>query len=402
MIDLKTYRQELNTELQHILQYWMEHTVDSQYGGFYGSVDNDNKAMGGSPKGIVLNARILWAFSAACNFSNNEKYLSIAERAYDYIRTHFVDEEYAGVYWCTSADGIMFNSRKQIYGIAFYLYGLSEYYLAVKDPTVLETAIGLFNLIEEKSFDRKRKGYFEAFARNWQALPDLRLSAKDANEKKTMNTHLHIIEAYANLYKAWPDSRLKQQIVQLLEVFDEYMIDGHTGHLTLFFDEDWKVKPDIISYGHDIEAGWLLQQCAEIIDEVYWIEKMKQHALPVTKAAMEGLDSDGGLWYEFDPHQNILVKEKHWWPQAEAMVGFFNAYQLTGDTVFLEHSINSWAFVKRYLLDKKNGEWFWGIMENGAVMQGEDKAGFWKCPYHNSRACMEIIKRIHILSVNPV
>ena len=399
MSDLKIYQQELTTELQNILQYWMQYTIDVQKGGFYGSVDNDNKPINGSSKGIVLNARILWAFSAAYNFTQDKKYLLMAARAHHYINQHFVDQEYAGVYWSVDADGVMLNGRKQIYGNAFCLYGLSEYYLAVNDPVVLETAIAFFGLIEDKSFDEKRKGYFEAFDRDWQPLNDLRLSPKDANEKKTMNTHLHIIEAYANLYRAWPDDLLKERIVQLLDVFDEYMIDEVSGHLILFFDEEWNAKPNVISYGHDIEAAWLLQQCAEMIGDTYRTNKMKQHALRITAAAMEGMDTDGSLWYEYEPQQKIMRKEKHWWPQAEAMVGFFNAYQLTGDSSFLEHSFNSWAFAKKYLLDKKSGEWFWGVKENTEVMATEDKAGFWKCPYHNSRACMEIIKRIHTLSI---
>jgi cellobiose epimerase len=394
MTDLTIYRQELNNELQNILQYWMEHTTDKQQGGFYGSVGNDNKINTGAPKGIVLNARILWTFSAAFNFTHRETYLPVAARAQRYLLDQFTDTEYGGVYWSVDAAGNMLNSRKQVYGLAFYLYGLSEYYMAAREPAVLKQAIALFHLIEEKSFDTKRKGYFEAFARDWQQLSDLRLSPKDANEKKTMNTHLHIIEAYANLYKIWPDALLKKRVIELLEVFDEYMIDKNSAHLVLFFDEDWQAKPGVISYGHDIEAGWLLQQCAEIIKDESWIHTMKQHAVNITKAAMEGLDADGGLWYEYEPAQKLLIKEKHWWPQAEAMVGFFNAYQVSGDSGFLRHSLNSWQFIKEYILDRENGEWFWGVKEDHTVMKGEDKAGFWKCPYHNSRACLEIMQRI--------
>lgn len=394
-MDVQTYRQELSDELQNILHYWTNNTVDNLHAGFYGSVDNENIPKAGAPKGVVLNARILWTFSAASNFLLDKKYLAIAARAYDYLLHFFTDKEYGGVFWSVDAEGSILNSRKQVYGLAFYLYGLSEYYLATNEKRILEQAIALFHLIEEKSFDKKGKGYFEAFARDWTALTDLRLSAKDANEKKTMNTHLHIIEAYANLYKAWPDELLKKRILQLLEVFDEYMIDRQSHHLILFFDEAWKAKPDVISYGHDIEAGWLLQQCAEVINDVYWIGRMKQQAIPVTNAAMEGLDSDGGLWYEYNPAQDKLTKEKHWWEQAEAMVGFYNAYQVSGERKFLDHSMAAWQFTKAHILDKSKGEWYWGIKEDYSRMPGEDKAGFWKCPYHNARACMEIIRRIN-------
>ncbi|MEO5593847.1 MAG: AGE family epimerase/isomerase [Chitinophagaceae bacterium] len=395
MIDLKKYSLELTAEFKNILQYWMTHTIDASLNGFYGSIDNDNIINKDAAKGLVLNARILWAFSAAYNFTHEKKYKAIAERAYLYLLNHFTDKEYGGVYWSVDAAGNMLSNRKQVYGHAFYLYGLSEYYQATQDPQVLEQAVQLFKLIEGKSFDKKGKGYFEAFARDWRPLPDLRLSEKDANEKKTMNTHLHIIEAYANLYKQWPDQLLRERIIQLLEVFNDYMIDKKTGHLLLFFDENWKEKPDVISYGHDIEAGWLLQQCAEIIDDTVWIEKMKAHAVEITKAAAEGIDTDGGLWYEYKPAESQLIKEKHWWPQAEAMLGFFNAWEITGNENYLQSSYGSWDFIKKYIRNKGRGEWVWGINEDHSVMSEKDKVGMWKCPYHNSRACLEIITRLN-------
>jgi len=341
-----------------------------------------------------LHARILWTFSAAFSHSLDQDYLPMAARAYDYLRAHFTDTVYGGLYWSLDAKGQPLNTRKQIYGLAFCLYGYSEWYKATRQAEVLEAAIDLFTLIEEKSFDTLNHGYREAFDHNWQPLADMRLSDKDANEQKTMNTHLHIIEAYANLYRHWPDALLRRRIVQLLEVFDEHMIDKQSGHLLLFFNDQWQVRPDVISYGHDIEAAWLLQQCAEAIDDAHWIERMRQHAVFITKAATEGLDKDGGLWYEFDPSSRQLVKEKHWWPQAEAMLGFYNAWDITNNDTYLQQSVNSWSFIKNYLLDLTRGEWVWGVKEDHSIMEGKDKAGFWKCPYHNARACMELIKRI--------
>ncbi|MEO5685027.1 MAG: AGE family epimerase/isomerase [Chitinophagaceae bacterium] len=393
MSDTKVYEAELAAELKQLLSFWMDHTVDHKQGGFYGSIDHNNIVNTTAAKGLVLNARILWSFAAAYNFTQDEKYLPVAERAHLYLLDHFIDEKYGGVYWSVDASGNPLNNRKQVYGLAFYLYGLSEYYQAVREPAVLQQSIDLFSLIEEKSFDIVQKGYYEAFGRDWQPLPDLRLSDKDANEKKTTNTHLHIIEAYANLYKQWPNELLRSRIVQLLEVFNAYMIDKKTGHLALFFDEYWKVKPDVISYGHDIEAAWLLQQCAAVINDTGWLNKMKKNALLITNAAMEGLDADGGLWYEYDPQHHLLIKEKHWWPQAEAMLGFYNAWQLTEQEIYLQASRNSWRFIKQYIRDK-NGEWIWGVQADYSVMENKDKIGFWKCPYHNSRACIEMLQRM--------
>jgi mannobiose 2-epimerase len=210
-----------------------------------------------------------------------------------------------------------------------------------------------------------------------------------------MNTHLHVLEAYTTLYTVWPDEGLRAQIVTLLHNFVDHIIDAETKHLILFFDEEWNAKSNTASYGHDIEATWLLLEAAEAIHHVELIEQLKFHCVQISEATLEGLDTDGGLWYEYEPAQNHLVKEKHWWPQAEAMVGFYNTYQITGDEKWLRLSIGSWEFVKQHILDKKKGEWFWGIYADGSVMTTEDKAGLWKCPYHNSRACLEVMRRLN-------
>lgn len=391
---LHQYKKELQEELNSILNYWIENTIDKINGGFFGKIDNANDAYTTAPKGAVLNARILWTFSAAYNFNKDEKYLSTATRAFEYLRDYIIDKKYGGVFWTVDANGNALDTKKQVYALAFCIYGLSEYYAASGNGDALSTTLSLYDAIETHSYDKINKGYYEAFARDWATTGDLRLSAKDANEKKTMNTHLHIIEAYANLHKVYPSSSLKNKIIELLELFDAYFVNKKTFHLKLFFNEAWHEKPDVISYGHDIEAAWLLQQCAEIIHHEEWINTYKKHAVKITDAATEGLDKDGGMWYEYEPSLQKLIKEKHWWPQAEAMVGFFNAWQITGHEKYLENSIKSWQFIKDYLIDKKNGEWFWGIKEDYSVMQNEDKAGLWKCPYHNSRACLEIMNRI--------
>ena len=219
------------------------------------------------------------------------------------------------------------------------------------------------------------------------------MSDKDANEKKTMNTHLHIVEAYANLYTVWKEETLLNDIVELLEVIDAHFINEETGHLKLFFDENWIENPDVISYGHDIEAAWLLLQCAEISGNEKLIARYKKHAIQLTDVTYEGIDIDGGLWYELDPNNNELIAEKHWWPQAELMIGFFNSFQLTGDKAYLDVVLKNWEFTKKYILDCKNGEWYWGVNADYSLIE-KDKAGFWKCPYHNGRACIEIINRI--------
>lgn len=390
--NLKQLETELQLELANILQYWMQHAVDEQYGGFYGKIDNANVVDIDAPKGLVLNARILWAFSAAYNHTKEKTYLPIAARAYQYLINHFLDKQYGGFYWSIDKNGSITDNKKQVYGIAFCLYGFSEFYKATNNDEALQHAKKCFTCIEQYSFDKKKGGYLEAFTRDWNSIDDLRLSAKDANEKKTMNTHLHVLEAYTNFYRIWKDEKLRNSIKLLLENFSDHIVNSNTGHLYLFFDEDWQVKGDIVSYGHDIEAAWLLLEAAEIINDDELMGNFKKLSVKMAVAAAKGLDIDGGLWYEKE--HDKLVDQKHSWPQAEALVGFFNAWQLTADKKYLYYVLNNWQFIQQYILDKENGEWFWGVNSDHSIMEGQDKAGFWKCPYHNTRACLEISKRI--------
>jgi len=391
---LLRYSNEVKDELSQILQWWEHHMIDDKQGGFFGSANNDNVSDKQADKGVVLNSRILWTFSSAYLFSKEKKHQALADRAFEYIVHQFADIDFGGVFWSVDAEGKMKDERKQIYGLAFCIYALAEYCKIANNDSALQLAKKLYQDIERYSFDKENGGYIEAFTRDWKNADDLRLSEKDDNERKTMNTHLHIVEAYANLYSVWPDNILKEKIISLLEIFDRHIIHKKNDHLHLFMEDNWNVRSTLISFGHDIEAGWLLLECAEVIDDGSLIGKYRQLAIKLTEAAAEGLDNtDGGLWYEYEPKTEKWEKEKHSWPQAEAMVGFFNAWQITGDEKYLRHSINSFEFIKKYLKDIPNGEWFWGIEENGNVMNKE-KAGFWKCPYHNARACMEIYKRI--------
>jgi cellobiose epimerase len=390
--DRSLYRDEVTSELRSILQYWMNTTQDEQQGGFFGRIDGEGRIYPDAPKGLVLNSRILWTFSAACRATGDPLYLPVARRAFDFLLRHFLDKENGGAWWSLSADGHPLDDRKQIYGLAFCLYGLSEFYLATGHGLALEQAIAQFRVIDQYSYDKKRMGYDEAFSRDWQSLTDLRLSDKDANLPRTMNTHLHLLEAYANLYRCWPDDLLRQRIRDLLDIFDRFIVDRPTGHLMLFFDENWKTRSGIVSYGHDIEAAWLLPDAAKVISDDLRIATARSLAMRLSEAAAEGLDSDGGLWYEKE--NDHLVREKHWWPQAEAMVGFLNAWQISGAPVWWQRSRDSWEFVKHAIRDIEGGEWFWGVQADHSPMPGQDKAGFWKCPYHNSRACLEIMRRL--------
>ena len=386
-------KNKAKTELINILDYWLKNTIDKENGGFIGEINHQNVINNNSEKGAVLNARILWSFSAAYAVEKNPEYLKTAKRAFQYIKDYFFDNEFGGIFWSLQADGKPKDTKNQIYAIAFVIYGLSEFYKIFKNEDALELAQSLFYKIELYSKDYKNKGYLEAFTRDWQEIEDLRLSEKDANEKKTMNTHLHIVEAYSNLYLIWPNPKLKDSIKEILEVIALYFINKYTWHLKLFFDENWKEKEDVISYGHDIEAAWLLQWCAEAIEDEVLIKNYQKYAVAFADATKEGLDADGGLWYEYEPKEQKLIAEKHWWPQAELWIGMINAWQLTQNEEFLDITEKNFEFVEKYIIDLKKGEWIWGVYADYSPIL-KDKAGFWKCPYHNSRACIELIKRL--------
>ncbi|WP_231490372.1 AGE family epimerase/isomerase [Pedobacter sp. Leaf170] len=387
---------EIEFELQAILHYWKQRSIDNEYGGFVGQIDESEQVISSADKGSVLNARILWSFSAAYLRTGSKEDLAVAERSYLYIKNHFIDYSFGGVYWTVDLKGDAKDKKKQIYAIAFTIYGLAAYFKASCDENALTLAKSLYADIEKYSYDKNELGYFEAFARDWTQLDDLRLSDKDANEKKTMNTHLHILEAYNLLYTLWPDEGLKHQIIKLLEVFRRHILKPD-GHLGLFFNEYWEPKSSAISYGHDIEASWLLLEAAEAIKEVELITEFKKLALEISTAAIEGIDKDA-MVYEFNPENDHLIAEKHWWVQAEALVGLYNAFQISKDERFLQHFNKIWNYTTTQIIDKTNGEWFWGRKEDGSLMAGEDKAGLWKCPYHNSRACLELLNRFQTIA----
>lgn len=391
--ELQLLKQELTSELTNILAYWTNHCVDLENGGYFGQINNLNEINKEAPKGLILHARTLWSFSAAYRQTAQSCYLEHADRAFNYLITSFRDKENEGMYWSVRADGQPLDTKKHAYALAFVIYGSSEYFLASGNIQSMQVAIELFKKLELYYWDPVDSGYIEARSANWDILEDVRLSDKDANEPKSMNTHLHILEAYTNLYRIWPDSLLKSKIIQLLWIFSNRIIAKYPAHLQLFFSMNWSVRSGIVSYGHNIEAAWLLLEAAEQVKNNVLINIFRQKTIRIAEATLTGLDKDGGLWYEADLSSGYFVREKHWWPQAEAMVGFYSAWQVSGDPVWLTRSRNSWDFIQRNLVDKVNGEWFWGIDASGKILN-KDKAGFWKCPYHNSRSCLEIIRRL--------
>lgn len=390
--DLRAVQRELQQELKDILAYWQRYAPDPR-GGFYGEVDYQNQPKPDAAKGIVLNSRILWTFSAALRHTHHDEYRPTAERAFAYLDHHFRDSQYGGVYWSVSPDGQPLVTTKQLYGQAFAVYGLSEYYRATGHEPALQFARGIYDAMVQHGYDQKRGGFHEAFARDWSEADDYILSKRTNHETKTMNTHLHILEAFTNLYRAKPDDGVRQQVRGLVDAFLDHIIDPATYRMNLFMDDDWRVRQTAISYGHDIEASWLLVESAEALHDPALIKRVKDVAVKMARAAQTGLQPDGGMTYEYDPKTGHQNTERSWWVMAEAMVGFMNAYQLTRDPKFLDQSLRSWTFIKQYILDRQRGEWFMGVGPDHRPT-GNAKISMWKCPYHNARACLEMLDRL--------
>ena len=387
-------KQTMKDVLEHnILSYWIDHVVDKENGGFYGRIDGDDQIHAQAEKGAVMNARILWAFSAAYRVLRNPAYLEAATRAKDYFLAHFVDKENGGVYWSVDYQGNPLDTKKQTYAIGFAIYGFSEYARATGDAEALEMAKRLYHDIETHAYDSESQGYIEALTCDWQPIADMRLSDKDENGSRTMNTHLHIIEPYTNLYRVWKDAALEKSIRNLLDIFTDKLLNPETHHLDLFFDDKWQGKRNVESYGHDIEASWLLHETALVLDDKTVLQKMEQVIRRIADAADEGLRPDGSMVYEHWKDTDEYDLQRQWWVQCENIIGHIDLYQYFGYEDSLEKAIQCWNFVQKNLIDVKNGEWHWAVLDDGTINLKDDKAGFWKCPYHNSRMCLELIER---------
>ena len=399
MIDSQEWAARFRRELtENILPFWMRHTVDREHGGFYGAVGCDLQVDREAPRAAVINARILWTFSAAARILGDPAYREAADWAYQYVRDRFWDDQYGGVYWMLDYQGHPVSDRKQIYAQAFAAYGMAEYFRATGCAEALERARQLYRLIEEKSGEPVHGGYLEARARDWSALDDLRLSEKDLNTPKSMNTHLHILEAYTNLLRVWPDAGLRASQKRLVELSMDRIVRG--SHFRLFFDNDWTPVSDHVSFGHDIEGSWLIQEAAEVLGDAALIERARDLAVRMAQAVYEeGLDADGSIFYEA-AGGHMVDPNKHWWAQAEAVVGFYNAWQVSSDERFRNAAYRAWEYIENKIVDRVHGEWHAKLRPDGRPWKASEDgdaclAGPWKCPYHNARVCYEMMERLH-------
>ena len=343
-------------------------------------------------EGVILNARYVWAFSAAYSALSRSEYLIAARDACDRFLVQYADPVNGGVYWNVAPDGTPSDDKKQLYAQGFAIYGLSEYYKVTNSQAALTAATALFRTVETHFADRENGGYIEALARDFSPLEDMSLSAHDINADKTMNSHLHLLEAYANLYGVWPDPSLKDAIVRLLDIICMRVM-APDGHLQLYFRRDWSVLPGAVSYGHDIETSWLLLECAFATRDIDVVSRVRPFAAALGCAGNEGLMPDGSMRYELLT-DGTFDDSRQWWVQAETVVGNLWLWKYHGDDAGADRALACWAYIRDHLVDRRGGEWYWAILPDGSPDLSQPKAGFWKCPYHNTRMCLEVLKNI--------
>jgi mannobiose 2-epimerase len=380
-----------------IMAFWIEHGPDARYGGFYGALDRKGNPSPYLPKGLVQQARFLWSFSAAFKLDPQPVYQEMAERAFRFLREHFYDPARLGWYYLVSAEGLPLNRQKHLYAQSFVIYGLSEYSLAFGDEEALRLALETFGVMDRFGHDGHWGGYWESFSEEWSPIsqhPDYGISG----DRKTMNTHIHLLESFTNLCRACRDVSVKSRLVELIDLCANTIIDAKRRCAFQFFERDWTPLASPASYGHDIELAWLLTEATHV-GGISNPSPMHEVSLLLARGvAGNGLDSQkGGVLHEGDQASRATGKQRVWWVQAEALVGFLNAYALSGDPTFLDafSNVEDWVFARQ--VDAKYGEWHNQITPGGRYRG--PKGSLWKTPYHTARACIELVRRLNELRV---
>lgn len=364
---------------------------DSEYGGFYGYMGYDLAIDKKAVKGCILNSRILWFFSNAFLTLGEDALLKEARHAFLFLKEHFLDREYGGVYWSLSYDGRPEDDTKHTYSQAFAIYALSSYYDASGDGEALEIARSLIRLVEDKC--RDEYGYLEAFTRDFHPEDNDKLSENGVMAEKTMNTLLHIFEAYMEFYRVTKEEQVADRLKYMLGLMADRIYNQELGRQEVFFDRTWNSLIDLYSYGHDIETAWLVDRGLKILDDRACTERLA----PITEAITENIYNraytDHSLANEAE--NGVVDTTRVWWVQAEAVVGFLNGYQKNPEkSEYLRAAEDIWGYIREYMIDKREGsEWFSGLDVDRKPL-GKPIADPWKCPYHNGRMCFEVIRRL--------
>ncbi len=374
---------------KNIIPFWRG-LKDEEYGGFYGymgyALGLDKKAV----KGCILNSRILWFFSNAYLVLKEEELLADAGHAFRFLKDYCVDKENGGVYWSLAFDGKPEDTTKHTYNQAFAIYALSSYYDASGDEEALSLAWELYEIIESRCKDEY--GYLEAFNVRFEPEDNDKLSENGVMAEKTMNTLLHVFEAYTELYRVTGEEKVADKLRYMMDLIADKVYNKEAGRQEVFFDRTWNSLIDLYSYGHDIETAWLVDRGLEVLDDKAYTEKLS----PITRTITENIYKRAYIDHSLvnEAENGVVDTTRVWWVQAEAVVGFLNGYQKAPEhREYLEAAKDIWDYIKTCVVDKRNGsEWFWSVDRDRKPIE-KPIVEPWKCPYHNGRMCFEVIKR---------
>lgn len=372
-----------------LIPFW-QGLKDEENGGFYGYLSYDLKLDKRAVKGCILNSRILWFFSNAYMLLGDSSLLESATHAYQFLKDYCVDNEFGGVFWSLAYDGTPEDTTKHTYNQAFSIYALASYYDASKNPEALEIAWKLYDLVESKCKDEY--GYLEAFTRNFEPEENDKLSENGVIAEKTMNTLLHVFEAYTELYRVTKEEKVAKQIRFMMDIIKDKVFNKEIGRQEVFFDKTWNSLINLYSYGHDIETAWLVDRGLEVLGDEAYTNMLS----PITKIITENIYNRAYIDHSLvnESENGVVDTTRVWWVQAEAVVGFLNGYQKQGNKKFLDASEDIWNYIKEYFIDKRNGsEWFWSVKEDHTPNE-KPIVEPWKCPYHNGRMCFEVLRRM--------
>lgn len=390
-------REEIRQHLtEKLIPFWRS-LRDDGHGGYYGYVGFDLAVDRQAEKGCILNSRILWFFANAYmalakEGITSEDLLEEARHAYRFLTEHCIDKKCGGIYWSMNYDGTPKDTTKHTYNQAFAIYALSSYYDASGDTQALNYAFSLFRLIEDKCTDER--GYLEAFTREFAPQSNEKLSENGVMAERTMNTLLHVFEAYTELYRVTGDADVRERLYWILDVFADKVYNPALRRQEVFFDGDYNSLIDLHSYGHDIETAWLIDRGVEVLGDEAYEKKMSVITRTLTEQIYQTAFDGHSLANECE--KGVVDEKRVWWVQAEAIVGFLNGCQKDeGQKKYLQAATAVWEYIKARLIDpRENSEWYWYVDRDGRPAEDEPIVEPWKCPYHNGRMCMEVMRRL--------
>lgn len=375
---------------QTIIPFWVK-LRDDTYGGYIGWVGHDLAANPKAEKGCILNSRILWFFSEAAALTGREDLRREADHAYAFLSQSCLDSVNGGVYWSLNYDGTPLDTTKHTYNQAFAIYALSAYYRLTGNSQALEQAMGLFHVIEDHCADAE--GYLEAFTVNWGPESNEKLSENGVMAAKTMNTLLHVFEGYSGLYQACHAPEVKQKLRRILDIYIHKIYSPELGRQLVFFDEHYNSIIDLYSYGHDIESSWLIDWGCDLLGDSVLSQQIHEINSNLAQNVYRAAYYNHSLANECD--RGKVDAYRVWWVQAEAVLGFVNQWAKHPEQeCFRQAAADTFRFIQEKVTDHRPGsEWFWRVDENGLPDPGKPIVEPWKCPYHNGRMCMELIRR---------